>query len=294
MSNVHSVEGQGRKSYLWLVGIALAIAAIVAAGYLAFVAFVQGSVPSAGAVGLMLFSVVAGVAAFFNPCAFPVLPSYLKYHATAGAGTNAGGGRVLSSGGYAALGVISFNLILGLLIGVLGSAFGSSFALTGDEPNLWVRLFRGGVGSALVILGLSHFTGRGVSFGFLAGLGHRFTATSGANPVRGLFTYGFGYNAIGIGCGGPILAGLAVLAFSFGGFASAIVAFLVYSLTMGVLMIIVSLLAGLAKEKVIKRLSSSTGSIQRASGLIQTLVGVFLLFSAVYTGLFVSVLFPGS
>ena len=88
--------------------------------------------------------------------------------------------------------------------------------VAGRQPNEYLLLFRGAVGAALIALGLSHFFGRGINFHFLSPLGRRFTSTQGLGQTKGLFTYGFGYNAIGIGCGGPIMAGLGVFAFSAG------------------------------------------------------------------------------
>ena len=110
--------------------------------------------------------------------------------------------------------------------------------------------------------------------------------------TKGLFTYGFGYNAIGIGCGGPIMAGLAVFAFSAGGFTAAFLAFGVYAATMAALMIFVSLLASSAKGTVIKSMRKSTARVQRITAIAQAAVGALLILSTVYVDVFVGLLFP--
>ena len=112
------------------------------------------------------------------------------------------------------------------------------------------------------------------------------------SPSRALYFYGFGYNAIGIGCAGPILAGLSIFAVTYGGFVSALVAFLIYAVVMVALLFLVSWLAGSAKTALVEKLRESTRPIQKISGLTQLGVGLFLIYSSVYTDVFVRLLFP--
>ncbi|MFQ5907810.1 MAG: hypothetical protein ACE5JE_03150, partial [Thermoplasmata archaeon] len=203
-----------------------------------------------------------------------------------------GFGPLLYGGSVAAVGVSTFNLLLGGFLAVLGVAFLGSLALVSPEPNLSVRVFRGVVGVLLIALGVSHVTGRGLSFGFLERLGHLLRSVQSPSPTRQLFIYGFGYNAVGIGCGGPILAGLAVFAFAFGGFEATLVAFLVFSLTIAGLMIAISVLPAFVGRTSMRSLSRSTGTIQRVAGTVQVITGAFLLFSAIYTSIFVQTFFP--
>ncbi len=276
-----------------LVGSLFAISLIIFLGYLTFVFFVASFVPDTGVLSLMIFAMVAGVAAFFNPCAFPLLPGYLAHQVKVTPERRREGfGPLLYGGSVAALGVTTFNLLLGGVLAVLGVAFLGSLTLASPEPNLGVRIFRGVVGILLIALGVSHVTGRGISFAFLERFGHRFRTMQSASPTRQLYTYGFGYNAVGIGCGGPIVAGLAVFAFAFGGFGATLVAFLVFSLTMASLMIGLSVLPALIGRTSMRGLSRSTGTIQRVAGTVQAVVGAFLLFSAIYTSLFVQTFFP--
>ncbi|MFQ6012184.1 MAG: cytochrome c biogenesis protein CcdA [Thermoplasmata archaeon] len=276
-----------------LLGSLFSIALVIFLGYLTFVFYVAIFVPDTGTFSLLAFAVVAGVATFFNPCAFPLLPGYLAHEVK----VNPERGRqevgpLLYGGSVAALGVTTFNLLLGGFLAVLGVAFLGSLALASPEPNVGVRVFRGVVGLLLIALGVSHATGRGLSFAFLERLGHRFRSFESPSPTRQLYVYGLGYNAVGIGCGGPILAGLAVFAFAFGGSGATLVAFLVFSLTMASLMIGVSVLPALVPRTSLRGLSRSTRGIQRVAGTVQAFIGLFLLFSSVYTSLFVQTFFP--
>ncbi|MFQ5923441.1 MAG: hypothetical protein ACE5M4_11410, partial [Anaerolineales bacterium] len=54
------------------------MALIVSAGYLIFRIFASGQLP--GSTQLYLLAIVAGVASFFSPCAFPLVPSYIAFY----------------------------------------------------------------------------------------------------------------------------------------------------------------------------------------------------------------------
>ncbi len=110
-------------------------------------------------------------------------------------------------------------------------------------------------------------------------------------PSRQMFAYGFGYVSVGIGCAGPILAGLLLFALSYGGAAEAVIAFVLFASTMAGLMISVSLLIS-ASPSTLKALTHKGPSIKKAASLAQVAVGVFLAFAAYYNSLFVQLLFP--
>jgi len=201
-------------------------------------------------------------------------------------------GKFLLYGLFASLGIVTFSVILGVLIGLLGAGFGKSFALTGDS-NLPVRIFRGTIGGLLVIFGIMHFKGVSFEMGPLNKLSQGIMSPGDKGPLLGMYLYGFGYNALGIGCGGPIMAGLLVFSLSLGGFSSALLAFIVFALTMVVLMLLISILVGLSKDTLINKMKASSGSIKKFTGIILFLVGLFLLLSSIFIRTFVRILFPG-
>ena len=283
-----------KNNYLRLIGIIIIFIAIIMAGYFTFIYFMRSVVPSFSSYGLIIVAIIAGISMFFNPCSFSLLPAFLTFFATK---DELKGEKKLSKfllyGLFASLGIITFSIILGVLIGLLGAGFGKSFALTGDAPNLSVRIFRGVIGGLLVIFGIMHF--RGVSFktGALNKLSQGIMSPSNKGPLMGMYLYGFGYNALGIGCGGPIMAGLFVFALSVGGFSSALFAFIIFALTMVVLMLLISVLVGLSKDTLINKMKNSSLKIKRFTGIILLLVGLFLLLSSIFTKTFVGILFPG-
>jgi cytochrome c-type biogenesis protein len=294
-AQTHIQEEASSSSKNWLaflVYIALVVG-LTAGGYALFIYLLVNAFPNAASLGIIFVSIVAGIASFFNPCAFPILPGYLaQYYVSAPQKEERRSrlGVILFYGFVAAIGVIVFNIFLGAIVGGLGTGFANSLGLSGPEPNIYIRWFRGIVGAFLILLGYSHATGRGINF---TRLGHwipRYGQSK--SPTRNFFYYGFFYPLIGIGCGGPILAGLSLFAFASGGFLSALSAFLIYSVVMAVLVMVVSLLVGLSREGLLRIVGNSVLAIKKISGVILLLVGAFLIFSAVFVQIFTKLLFP--
>ena len=283
----------------WLQYGALIIvfAVVIVTGYLGFRTFAM--TPTLSSANVYLFAIVAGVASFFSPCAFPLLPSYFSFYQTAGRrsdGPGKGAGKALKFGLAAALGVITFALILGAIIAVLGTGVAQSLSISAPEASQFVRIFRGVVGAILLTLGIGQLLGWNLkptfvdAFAFYTRPNQAGTRGSAAN----LYLYGLGYNAAGMGCTGPILAGLIVVALASGGLASALGAFLVFAVTMGALMLIVSLLVAASEETLLTRMKAATPKIKRAASYVLILVGVFNIYTAINLPVFLGLLFPGA
>lgn len=257
-------------------------------------AFLFGLLLGGAAFGLLFVAIIAGIASFFYPCAFPILPVYLAQYYTAKdpARKALSKKRVLLYGIVMALGVTIFNVLLGPLIGLLGAGFGKSLGLAGQEPSSLVRWLRGIVEGLLVALGYSHITGRGLNFGVFSRYFPKLRTNKAQSPYARIFSYGFLYPLVGIGCGGPILAGLSVYALSQGGFLQALLAFMVYSLVMALLMILISTLVAFSKETLLKDLGKSVVAIKKLSGFLLLLVGIFLIISSIFVTTFTKILFP--
>jgi len=296
--SVHSAQpSQSGTRYAWLqyAGLLTAFLAIVVGGYLGFRAF--ATTPDLGIFNLYALAVVAGVASFFSPCAFPLLPGYLSAYYLAGQnehGARPAASRGLALGLAAALGVMSFTLILGLIIATLGTGVGESLSISSAEPSQFVRVFRGVVGLVLLTLGVGQFIGWNLKPRFVDSFTYRTRPQRDGvqRPTRSMYLYGLGYNAAGIGCTGPILAGLMVFAISSGGFTSALTAFGVFALTMGTLMLVLSGLVAASRQTLITRLKAATPRIKSVASFLLILIGLFNITTALSSGLFLRVLFP--
>ena len=190
---------------------------------------------------------------------------------------------------FAALGLLTFNILLGLAIAIIGVGFGKTLSITGQDPSTIIMWVRGIVGIFLLYVGFSHITGRGLNLNFLA---PKTAIKDNGSPLKTMYGYGFLYTLIGIGCGGPILAGLSVFAFSTGGFNSAFLAFVIYSLVMVLLMIIISILASLSKTTLLVNLKANTVTIKKITGVIVILIGLFLIWNSIFLESFTKLVFP--
>lgn len=286
-----------RLSKLSYVATWVVLLAVILAGYLAFRTFV--SIPDWGVFNLYTLAIVAGVASFFSPCAFPLLPSYFSFYHLGEQPQNpteVGVHRILRGGVVAALGIITFNLVLGLLIAVVGISFGQELSISGAEPNAFVRLVRGSLGVTLLVLGIGQLASWNLKPTFIEALAYhtRPKRDRQHQAAASLYLYGFGYNAAGMGCTGPILAGLLLTAVTSGSFGTAFTAFVIFSLTMGILMIFLSGLIATSQQTLVTRLKVAAPKIKQGAAILMIVVGVFNLYFAFNLSLFLRLFFPSS
>jgi cytochrome c-type biogenesis protein len=264
-------------------------AALTLLGYVVFLLFLKQAMPVLVTDSLYPLAGVAGVATFFSPCSFPLLPGYLSFYYNAEESNESV--RPLLRGSLAAVGVVTFTLLLGLAIALLGQGIASSFSISGSNPSLLTRAFRIGLGVVLFSLGAIQLSGKTFHSQRLDSLVGKFHPSSGS-AYKSFYLYGFGYNAAGIGCAGPIMAGLIVFALGSGGFMSAFMAFAVYSATMGSCMLLVSLLVAKSKTILLKNAKRSTPRIKQASSVILIGVGGFLVYATLNLQFFIQTFFP--
>lgn len=170
-------------------------------GWLAFLAFVTDVLAPRefASYGLIVVAAFAAVASFFSPCSFTVLPSYVAL--MPGGGRQRSVRRAAINGAAAALGVLTAVGVLGIAIGLLGTALGPSLSVTSDDPNTLVRGLRIGVGAFLVLMAVIHLAGlshRIPLLGTVATLAIR-SAPGDRRTLPALYGYGAGYVAIGVG-----------------------------------------------------------------------------------------------
>ncbi len=256
---------------------ALALGATLAlAGYfLGFLGYAYGiAVPQAfGRLSVVAVAAISGLAAFFSPCVFPLLPGYVVYRL--GASRHARLGRAAALGLVGAAGVVVVNLLIGALIAALGTATPFQPDPRRDIPA--VLAVRFGAGVLVVGLGLLALSGRTLG----SAVAHFGSALAGVRPgsagtLATTFVFGLTYNAAGLGCTGPILLALVVYALASG---QALLAFAVFSLTMAALMFSVTLLSGLAGGAATTRLAAATERLQRLGAIILIVVGTYTMLS---------------
>lgn len=281
----------------YLVAVLLALGAVflgVVGFQLGFLGFVYKlMVPQAfSSIPVYALAAVMGVAAFFSPCAFPLLPGYMTYQLEA----QHGEAKLLKSlylGLLGALGVIIVNVALGLVIASLGAATPFN---ADPRQDPWVILAPRLLGGLFVVyVGTLYLMNRSLNLGPIGRLGGAVAALEEpkGSPGRNTFLYGFLYNVIGVGCTGALLLALMLYALTIGSFWTALFAFTVFSGAMGFLMLVMTILVGLSRATMVRRLRTSIPAIRKISGAIMLVVGA-LTVAFVLQGnqLFTKIFFP--
>ena len=183
-----------RRSRLRFVVVALGVLLVGVAGYFGFVAFVESGAFGGVGAGVMGLAVATGFAAFFSPCSFPLLLTFLSHQYETDSRK-----KVLMSSFLVGLGAIAFFAVMA---GALAFA-GEGLARVLGFDTLTGRLFRASIGALLLFLGLRQVDLIKVRIGVfdsVAGTAaRRFDPSKFENQAKRDFVYGFGYLLAGFG-----------------------------------------------------------------------------------------------
>lgn len=180
-----------RRSRVKFLAVALGVLVVGFAGYSGFTTFARSS-REIGA-GVVVLGAVTGFAAFFSPCSFPLLLTFLAKRAS-------------ESKTAATLSALRVGAGAALLLAVFAAvivAGGSAVAGVLEFDSAAGRIFRGLVGTMLMVFGLRQ--ARLISFRIelfdrVAGSAAQALDPSKiSSPARRDFLYGFGYLLAGFG-----------------------------------------------------------------------------------------------
>jgi len=249
--------------FKYLVGLVV-LTILSLAGYFVFLGFItQNQV----LLSVFPLAIVAGVASFFSPCVFPLLPTVVATTLKAERKINP-----LLLGLTGALGVASFLLILGLIIAAVGQPLGVAL-----QQNLGI--IRGVVGVFLIYLAVNQLSDK-FHFNLLEKLSPQVAITKKA-PIKSVYLYGFGYTLAGSGCTVPILGGLTLGALVSGGFMAAFASFSLAAIVMAALMFIFMIFAGSIKT-IPENLTAATPKIKKVAGVVLLIIGMFYILNAFF------------
>lgn len=180
-----------RRAGARLATTAIGLVVVAGAGYLGFAAFVESD-PSL-AVGVMALAAGTGFAAFFSPCSFPLLLTFLTRRSADSPGAALVSAVRIGGGAALLLAIVAAVVALG----------GSALAAVVEFDSVVGRLFRLGVGLLLVSLGLRQARLWRVEMLWLDPIARRaariFDPGRTNQFVRGDVMYGFGYLLAGFG-----------------------------------------------------------------------------------------------
>jgi cytochrome c-type biogenesis protein len=238
---------------------------------------------SSYSVPLVLLAFAAGIASFFSPCSFPMLPGYVGYYFSLEEEEQRSKKEVIKKalplGIAAALGILLVYLFIGGLVMAIGS------------PILpFIPILAPIVAVVVIVLGILMLTNiqyyritntiNNVSGRVLSIFKFRDNTMSSFFNQRETgtnFVYGMGYGLAAAGCTLPIFLLIITGALSTGGFLSGMFIFLIYGIGMGIFMVVVTLLVATSKDTIINKMKMSTHRIKVVSGVVMIIAGIALL-----------------
>ncbi len=214
-----------------------------------------------GSLGSVGFAAGVGVAAFFSPCAYALLPGYVGYYVSATGEERPPLSGVLARGGAAVVGaVLAFAAVAGVAV------------VAGDVLQAGLPALEIGVGAALVALSL--VTLSGVDLGGQVRLPQRQTG------VVGFGAFGVMYALAAAGCVSPLVIAVAVgslalppagTALTFGALAG----------TFGALLLATTVLVALGHDAGVTRGVGYARSLTRLAGGVLVVAGVVQIWLVV-------------
>ncbi len=180
-----------RRTLARFLATTLGVLVVGVAGYFGFAAFV-GSQRDAAA-GAFALAAGTGFAAFFSPCSFPLLLTFLTRRSEESKQT-----AMLSS-----LRLGSGAVILLVIVAVVVAAGGTALARVVEFDSAAGRVFRFAIGVVLVVFGLRQTNVLRFRMRWLdriaSASGRLLDPTNARTPARRDFIYGFGYLLAGFG-----------------------------------------------------------------------------------------------
>ncbi|WP_436903397.1 cytochrome C biogenesis protein [Halovenus halobia] len=207
--------------------------------------------------GALAFAVSAGVATFFAPCAFPLLPGYVGYYLSESDGETG----MLPPAVAAAVGALSSLTVVAVLVLTVGRPIQT--ALPALEPV---------VGAGLVVFGIVTLLDRGPEL--------RVSLPARPTSVAGFGVFGAVYAVAAAGCVVPLFFGVVTQALALPVHSGLLVLGL-YALGVTVPLVGVTLLAGAGIDSW-RSLGQYSHRVRQVAALVMILAGCGQIYLAVF------------
>ncbi|MBQ03625.1 hypothetical protein CL673_02800 [Candidatus Bathyarchaeota archaeon] len=204
----------------------------------------------------LVFAFSAGVFSLFSPCSYALLPGYVSYYL----GAEFGVVKALTGGLACTLGLITVFAVVGGLASSLGELVPQII------PQLDIV-----AGIIIIIMGLRNLLDLKMPFIYPD------IMPSVKQGFLGLYIFGIVYGLVGVGCSAPIFVSVLFYSMSKGIFYG-VLSFITYALGMGVPLIVTTVLLSQARDYLIQRINMATERIQRSSGAVLIIVGLYLIY----------------
>ena len=210
----------------------------------------------------LTFPLIAGIATFFSPCAYPLLPGYVGYYVSQTEGGEA------SLGGSLARGAIAGGGVLVTLAILLGAAVWIGYATIET-----VVVFEPIVGLVLLAFGLLIVFDRAPSLSL--------SLPRRRSSVLGFGIFGAGYALAAAGCVAPLFIGVVTYAVSLPT-GAATLAVATYVGTVATLMIALTVATGMGLVAGAGTLTAYSSHLKRLAGVVMIVAGLGQLYLAIF------------
>jgi len=215
-------------------------------------------------IGLAL---IAGGLSTLNPCGFSLLPAMLSLYIGSDGGDDPSAisrmGASLRAGARVTAGFLSVFIVVGVpVVYGLGS-------IVRAVP--WAGA---GAGIAITLAGLVILSGRHIGFNVNA----RPHGRSGGDGTPSMYLFGVAYAVASLGCTLPVFLSVVGASLAVRGPGAATIVLAAYGVGMGAVMMTLALLAGGARDRLVKTLRRALPRMQRISGVLLVVAGVYLSY----------------
>lgn len=211
-----------------------------------------------------------GMVATFNPCGFAMLPAYLSYFlGLEGANQDAPRASVMRALAVGATTAAGFILVFGLLGVVLKPTLD-----TVQEKLPWVTIV---LGVGLVALGIYMLTGRSFTVNL-----PKLTKGTNSRELSSVFLFGVSYAIVSLSCTIGVFIAVVSTTMESANFVSGVAVFLAYGAGMGLVLMVLTMAIALARQGLVRSLRRILPYINRISGVLLVLAGVYVSYYGWY------------
>jgi cytochrome c-type biogenesis protein len=208
--------------------------------------------------GTAVFALGAGVATFFAPCSYALLPGYVGYYVAATENESPPMRGILARGGAAAIGVVGSFFVLAA-VAVAASDLVERYLVT-------VELL---VGALLIALGIAVFLGRTGSL--------HVSLPERRSTVLGFGLFGAVYALAATACVLPLFLAVALQSLTLSPSGTALVLGS-YAGSVGALMIATTVATAVGHDALARRIAGRVGTLTRLAGAVLVLAGIGQLY----------------
>jgi cytochrome c biogenesis protein CcdA len=212
----------------------------------------------------IMYPFTAGVFVLLSPCGYALIPGYISYHL----GAEVSFIRALQGGVVSTLGLVAVFSILGIASSLISGLI---------RPYL--TLFTVFSAVVVIILGILILSGFNFPSTFLK------IGGSSKRGMTGCFVFGIAYGFGAAGCTAPIFFSIILFAVANAGVFGGLLTFTLYALGVGLPLIVTSILVATAKRSLISKISGFTPRLNKFSGMVLILVGLYLIYTYITSGL---------